>query len=141
MISRFVLEMGTMWSLQFVLECDKLSFDWHPEFPCRRIMPHDHLATLIFFQEKSARRPAHRFRGLLLGTVLAVTFYSYGNTSRVVLMLCDDLMEQTTQAVINRTIGFFKPVTALTEMSTQVAAAGVLPSTTQTEWSVMRLKS
>ena len=85
---------------------------WRPSFSFKRSLRVDLLTA---------------FGGLLLGTVLAVTFYSYGNTSRVVLMLCDDLMEQTTQAVINRTIGFFKPVTALTEMSTRVAAAGVLP--------------
>ena len=67
------------------------------------------------------------FGGLLLATVLVVIFYFYSNTSRVVLMLCDDLMEQATRAVINRTVGFLAPVTALTEMSSQVAAAGVIP--------------
>jgi hypothetical protein len=67
------------------------------------------------------------FGGLLLTTVLVVIFHFYSNTSRVVLMLCDDLMEQTTQAVINRTIGYFTPVTALTEMSSKIAATGLLP--------------
>jgi adenylate cyclase len=67
------------------------------------------------------------FGGLLLATVLVVIIYFYSNTSRVVLMLCDDLVEQTTQAVINRTVNFFTPVTALTKMSSQIAAAGILP--------------
>lgn len=67
------------------------------------------------------------FGGLLLVTVLVVIFYFYRNTTRVVLMLCDDLMEQTTQAVINRSDGFFAPVAAMTEMSSQLATAKVLP--------------
>ena len=68
------------------------------------------------------------FGGLLLVTVLVVILYLYSNTSRVVLMLCDDLMEQASQAVINRTVGFFAPVTALTEMSSQLAPGTLLPS-------------
>lgn len=68
------------------------------------------------------------FGGLLLATVLIVILYLYSNTSRIVLMLCDDLMEQTTQTVINRTLGFFTPVTALTEMSSQIAPGMLLPS-------------
>ena len=68
------------------------------------------------------------FGGLLLATVLVVIVYLYSNTSRMVLMLCDDLMEQTSQAVINRTIAFFTPVTALTEMSSQIAPGMLLPS-------------
>jgi hypothetical protein len=67
------------------------------------------------------------FGGLLLATVLVVIFYFYHNTTRVVLMLCDDLMEQTTQAVIRRTTGFLTPVVAMTEMSSKLATARVLP--------------
>jgi len=67
------------------------------------------------------------FGGLLLVTVLVVIGYFYRNSSRVVLMLCDDLMEQTTQAVIHRTVGFFTPVTTLIEMGARAAAAEVLP--------------
>ena len=67
------------------------------------------------------------FGGLLLATVLAIILYFYSNTSRMVWMLCDDIMEQTTRAVIDRTVSFFTPVTALTEMSSRVSAAKVLP--------------
>ncbi|MGD0826928.1 MAG: adenylate/guanylate cyclase domain-containing protein [Desulfobaccales bacterium] len=66
------------------------------------------------------------FGGLLLATVLVVIFYFYRNTTRVVLMLCGDLMEQTTQAVISRTTSFLEPVDAMTDMSSKLASAGVL---------------
>ena len=68
------------------------------------------------------------FGGLLLVTVLVVIFYFYNNTSRMVWILCDDIMEQTTHAVIDGTINFFTPLIALTEMSSRIAAAGILPS-------------
>ena len=67
------------------------------------------------------------FGGLLLVTVLVVIFYFYRNSTRIVLMLCDDLMEQTTQTVINRSVGFLMPVAAMTEMSSQLTTAKVLP--------------
>ena len=46
------------------------------------------------------------FGTLLLITFLAVIVYNYRSTSRIVLMLCDDLMEQTTQTVIDQTVVF-----------------------------------
>jgi len=67
------------------------------------------------------------FGGLLLATVLVVILYFDRNTTRMVLMLCDDLMEQTTQTVINRTVSFLTPVATLTEMSSRLAGARVLP--------------
>ncbi len=67
------------------------------------------------------------FGGLLLVTVLVVIFYFYRNTTRVVLMLSDDLMEQTTQAVINRTTSFLTPVAAMTKMSSHLAGTKILP--------------
>ena len=67
------------------------------------------------------------FGGLLLATVLVIIVYFYRSTTQVVLMLCDDLMAQTTQTVINRSMGFLKPVSSMTEMSSQLATAKVLP--------------
>jgi adenylate cyclase len=67
------------------------------------------------------------FGGLLLITVLVVIFYFYRNSSRVVLMLSGDLMEQTTQAVINRSVSFLTPIVDLTEMSSHLAGSDVLP--------------
>ena len=48
------------------------------------------------------------FGTLLLITLLAVIIYNYRSTSRIVLMLCDDLMDKTTQTVIHQTVGFLK---------------------------------
>jgi adenylate cyclase len=82
----------------------------------------------LFFARRSLRVDLlTAFGGLLMGTVLVVIFYFYYNSTQMVLTLCDDLMEQTTQAVINRTASFLTPVTAMTEMSSQAAASGVLP--------------
>jgi hypothetical protein len=72
------------------------------------------------------------FGGLLLVTVMVVIYYFYHNTTRVVLMLSDDLMEQTTQAVINRTVSFLTPITDLTEMSSRLAGTEVLPFSNRT---------
>lgn len=67
------------------------------------------------------------FGGLLLATVLVTILFFYINTSQMVLMLCDDIMEQTTQMVVDCTLSFFEPVSALTEVSARAASAGVLP--------------
>jgi adenylate cyclase len=74
------------------------------------------------------------FGGLLLITVLVVIFYFYRNSTRVVLMLSDDLMEQTTQAVINRTVSFLIPIVDLTEMSSRLAGTQVLPFSNLAHW-------
>lgn len=67
------------------------------------------------------------FGGLLVVTVLSVILYTYRNTSRVVLLLCDDIMEKTTDTVIDRTISFLMPAARLAEISSHIAAAGVVP--------------
>ncbi len=67
------------------------------------------------------------FGTLLLITFLAITVYNYRSTSRIVLLFCDDLMDQTTQAVIDQTVGFLSPPDNLTELSARLAATGVLP--------------
>jgi hypothetical protein len=74
------------------------------------------------------------FGGLLLITVLVVIFYFYRNSTRVVLMLSDDLMEQTTQAVINRTVSFLIPIADLTEISSHLAGTRVLSSRNLAIW-------
>jgi len=67
------------------------------------------------------------FGTLLLITFLAVIIYNYRSTSRVVLMLSDDLMDQTTQSVIDKTVTFLTPAAELTELSAQLFTTGVLP--------------
>ncbi len=67
------------------------------------------------------------FGALLLVTFLAVIIYNFRSTSRVVLMLCDDLMAKTTQTVIDQTVGFLNPPAKLTALSARLATTGVLP--------------
>jgi adenylate cyclase len=67
------------------------------------------------------------FGGVLVITVLSVILYTYYNTSRVVLLLSDDIMEKTTEAVIDRTRHFLEPAARLAEISAHLAAAGTLP--------------
>jgi|UniRef100_A0A7V6A3L0 adenylate cyclase len=74
------------------------------------------------------------FGGLLLITVLVVVFYFYHSSTHVVLMLSDDLMEQTTQTVINRTVGFLTPVAAMTAMSSRLAANKGMPFSNPAGW-------
>jgi len=63
------------------------------------------------------------FGGVLVITVLSVIAYTYSNTSRVVLLLCDDIMEKTTDTVIDRTKSFLMPAARLAEISSHIAAA------------------
>jgi hypothetical protein len=42
-------------------------------------------------------------------------------------MLCDDLTDQATQSVIDKTVAFLTPAAELTELSAQLFTAGVLP--------------
>jgi adenylate cyclase len=74
------------------------------------------------------------FGGLLLITVLVVIFYFYRSSTHAVLMLSDDLMEQTTQTVINRTVGFLTPVVAMTEMSSELGANKGMPFNNPARW-------
>ena len=67
------------------------------------------------------------FGTLLLVTFLAVIIYNYRSTSRIVLMLCDDLMKKTTQTVINKTMSFLTGPADLTELSARLLGGGVLP--------------
>jgi adenylate cyclase len=67
------------------------------------------------------------FGGLLLVTVLSVIFYTYRNTSRMVLMLCDDIMGQTTKEVIEETSRYLMPAAKLAEITSRMASAGVVP--------------
>ena len=65
------------------------------------------------------------FGTLLLVTFLAVIIDNYRSTSRMVLMLCDDLMDQTTQSVIDKTIAILAPAAELIELSAQLFTAAV----------------
>jgi adenylate cyclase len=67
------------------------------------------------------------FGGLLILTVLSVILYTYQNTSSVVLMLCDEIMGKTTDAVIDRTTRYLMPAAKLAKISSQVVSAGVIP--------------
>ncbi|MDD3580702.1 MAG: cache domain-containing protein [Desulfobacca sp.] len=64
--------------------------------------------------------------GLLVLTVLSVILYSYHNISLVVLWLSDDIMEKTTDAVIDRTMHFLMPAAKLAEISSHIAANGMV---------------
>jgi hypothetical protein len=64
------------------------------------------------------------FGTLLLVTFLAVILYNYRSTSLVVLLLCDDLMDQTTQSVIDKNTAFPTPAAELTELSAQLYGYG-----------------
>jgi hypothetical protein len=66
------------------------------------------------------------FGSLLLITFLAMITYNYRSTSRIVLMLCDDLMKQTTQTVINKTVAFLQNPADLTELSAKLLSSGIL---------------
>jgi len=63
------------------------------------------------------------FGGVLVITVLSVIFYTYRNMSRVALLLCDDIMEKTTDTVIDNTKSFLMPAASLAEISSHIAAA------------------
>jgi len=66
------------------------------------------------------------FGGLLVITVLVVILFTYRNTTRVVRLLCDDIMAKTTNAVINRTTHYLMPAARLAEVSSHIAGAGVV---------------
>ncbi len=67
------------------------------------------------------------FGSLLLVTFLTVIIYNYRSTSQAVLMLCDDLTDQATQSVIDKTAAFLTPAAELTELSAQLFTTKVLP--------------
>jgi adenylate cyclase len=81
------------------------------------------------------------FGTLLLITFISIVFYNYRSTSRVVLMLGDDLMKQTTQAIINETIGFLKDPAGLTELSAKLISTGVIPFNNQVKLERFALES
>jgi len=73
------------------------------------------------------------FGTLLLATFLAVIIYNYRSTSRMVLMLSGDLMDQTTQAVIDKTVAFFFPPAELAELSAKLPDWKIEPPGTKRE--------
>lgn len=66
------------------------------------------------------------FCTLLLSTFTIVLAYSYLNTSRIVLLLSDDIMDRTTQLVIQRSVEFLNPPAQLTELTARLATADII---------------
>ena len=82
---------------------------------------------LGFFKHRSFRVDIlTAFGTLLIITLLAVIIYNYRSSSKIVLMLCNDLMEQTSQAVIDNTANFLKGPADLTELSAKLLNTGAL---------------
>jgi adenylate cyclase len=69
------------------------------------------------------------FVGLLSATVLTVLSYNYHQTKRVVLESGDDLMDQITANVIEKTANFLTPASIIVETSARLAEMGVLSCT------------
>ena len=67
------------------------------------------------------------FGGLLVLTVLSVILYTYLNTSRVVLMLCEDIMGKTNNLVIDKPSRYLMPAAELAKISSHIVTAGVIP--------------
>ncbi len=85
-------------------------------------------SLLLFFKRRKLRVDILTiFGGVLIITVLSVILYSYRNMSRVVLLLCDDIMEKTSDMVIDRTERFLMPAARLAEISSHIAAAAGRP--------------
>jgi adenylate cyclase len=66
------------------------------------------------------------FAGLLLITFVTVLAYNYSNTSRIVLMLSDNIMDRTTDLVIKSTVEFLTPPARLTELTAKLVGSGLL---------------
>ncbi len=66
------------------------------------------------------------FAGLLLITFVTVLAYNYSNTSRIVLMLSDNIMDRTTDLVIKSTVEFLTPPARLTELTAYLVASDLL---------------
>ncbi len=66
------------------------------------------------------------FCTLVLTTFFIVLSYSYLNTSRIVLLLSDNIMDRTTDLVIQRTTEFLRSPAQLTDMTAQLAAAEII---------------
>ncbi|MGQ9920545.1 MAG: adenylate/guanylate cyclase domain-containing protein [Desulfobacca sp.] len=66
------------------------------------------------------------FCTLLCISLLIVLSYSHLNTSRIVLLLSDQIMDRTTELVIHRTTEFLNAPAALTEMTARLAAAEII---------------
>ncbi len=63
---------------------------------------------------------------LLLVTFTVVLAYNYATTSRMVLLLSDNIMDRTTDLVIERTVAFLNPPARMTELTAKMVAADLL---------------
>jgi adenylate cyclase len=66
------------------------------------------------------------FGGLLIITVVSIIFYYYRSTSNIVRDLSNDLMDQATHIVIQKTTNYLSPATVMAEMSARLTRAGAL---------------
>ncbi len=69
------------------------------------------------------------FVGLLVITVLIVILYTYHNNSKAILTLSDDLINQVTKTVIEKTANYLEPAAIIIEMSSRAAETGTLSLT------------
>jgi adenylate cyclase len=81
------------------------------------------------------------FGTLLLITFISIVAYNYRSSYRIVLMLGDDLMKQTTQAIINETVGFLKNPAELTELSAKLIGSGIIPFNNQIKLEIFAIES
>ncbi len=80
----------------------------------------------IFTSHSFYVRIVTAFVGLLVITVLPIMSYNYRQNKSLVLESADDLMNQITTNVIEKTENFFLPASLVVEISARLAKTGVL---------------
>lgn len=80
----------------------------------------------IFSSHSFYVRIVTAFVGLLLLTVLPIVSYNYYQTRGIVLESADDLMDQITLNVMEKTANFLLPASTVVEISARLANTGVL---------------
>lgn len=63
---------------------------------------------------------------LLAATVLAIVGYNYYSNKKVILSLSNDLIQQASQATIEKTLRYLLPAETIMEISTGISAQGTL---------------
>ncbi len=66
------------------------------------------------------------FGGLLIITVVSIILYYYRSTSNIVRDLSNELMDQATHIVIQKTTNYLSPATVIAEVSARLTRAGAL---------------
>ncbi|MBI4795721.1 MAG: hypothetical protein HY790_07770, partial [Deltaproteobacteria bacterium] len=80
----------------------------------------------IFTSHSFYVRIVTAFVGLLLVTVLPIVSYNYYQNRGIILESADDLMNQITLNVMEKTANFLLPASTLVEISARLAKTGVL---------------